>query len=165
MIPLVILADSFRQITTTKFSGYYLDQTDAYEWLKKSTGPGPNEKYHPEDKTDVSARYKVLFNKKKIRSVLPMTTLYPMSTDGIVLFATKVEDAPGTYFKYDNLVEGPADRKAKQVIMEITGLGTDQLKWVTVVDPYHNKVDPFSPEIQEAMKSKKIPEGSSGPTS
>ncbi|KAL6308552.1 hypothetical protein BKA93DRAFT_763089, partial [Sparassis latifolia] len=78
------------------------------------------------------------FKKRKIDDMLPIPTDYPHgSKQPVVMLVTRYHPDPAaTVARYTRFVERDVDREVKRRVLEETGFKDDDLRWVTVADPY-----------------------------
>ena len=123
-----------------KAGGYFITLEEAMQWLSHY----PESKYHPPDETDVSWKSRVLFEDKKIGGIRPVAVLHPKLNIAIHLFVTKIEnDLYSTFHNCAEYQETDRDRFLKKKVMEMTGVSDDEVKWITVPDPFMKDSDRY----------------------
>ncbi|GBE82893.1 hypothetical protein SCP_0412800 [Sparassis crispa] len=116
-----------------RIAGWVFTHDQVRKWLERG-----GREYKTLEYYELTGALKEWFEERQIRYMAPIPTDYPHgSKQPIILLTTRFhEDPASTVAHYTRFRERDVDRKVKRQVLEETGLKDDDLRWVTVVDPY-----------------------------
>ncbi|GBE82898.1 hypothetical protein SCP_0412850 [Sparassis crispa] len=116
-----------------RIGGWMFTYDQVRTWLERG-----GRKYEILEYYELSGALKEWFEERQIRYMAPIPTDYPRgSKQPVILLTTRYYvDPAATVMHYTRFVERAVDRKVKRQVLEETGFKDDDLRWVTVIDPY-----------------------------
>ncbi|GBE82902.1 hypothetical protein SCP_0412890 [Sparassis crispa] len=116
-----------------RIAGWVLTHDEVRTWLELGGQDTKNLELY-----ELSGALKDWFEEREIDDMLPIPTDYLHgSKQPVIILATRYhQDPTATVARYTRFVERNVDREVKRRVLEETGFKDDDLRWVTVADPY-----------------------------
>ncbi|KAL6308549.1 hypothetical protein BKA93DRAFT_518936 [Sparassis latifolia] len=116
-----------------RIGGWVLTYDQVRTWLELGEQDSKNLEFY-----ELSGALKDWFRERQIEDMVPIPTDYPHGTkQPVIILATRYyQDPAATVTHYTLFAERDFEREVKRRVLEETGFKDDDLRWVTVIDPY-----------------------------
>ncbi|GBE82901.1 hypothetical protein SCP_0412880 [Sparassis crispa] len=116
-----------------RIGGWVLTYDQVRTWLEVGGRDSKNLEFY-----ELSGALKDWFRERQIEDMVPIPTDYPHGTkQPVIILATRYyQDPAATVTHYTLFAERDFEREVKRRVLEETGFKDDDLRWVTVIDPY-----------------------------
>ncbi|KAL6308553.1 hypothetical protein BKA93DRAFT_866543 [Sparassis latifolia] len=116
-----------------RIGGWVLTYHQVRTWLELGGQDTKNLKLY-----ELSGALEDWFKERQIEDMTPIPTDYPHGTKKpVVILATRYyQDPAATVTHYTLFVERDFEREVKRRVLDETGFKDDDLRWVTVIDPF-----------------------------